>query len=442
MIQTPITQSQPVKQPKCHPPIVLQPSYNAVKIDIHNPQVNTPGYNPQSEPVTAPMYSYPEKNVYDVPKQSVYEPKEEPKKESKPEQKQEQVTQPPAVKEVPVVPPPVIVQPPTAPVASAQVETPKVESPKVETPKAESPKVDAVPVAQKTEEVKKEEQKVETAEVKEAKKEETKPETPIAPPQTVEVKAPEAAKPEVDLNAFILKLTNPDFEVQANTMETIADMAQNSPQKATELLDVKVIDSLLGIMQSDTSKLVGPSQKQLEIRDKIMTGKPVTEAETAEANIVSPMEQAERNKQYAMYTVAILQKLYSSEIEKMNNTVVPLTELPGSAGIVEQVKNNPNPMVRVAGIDALSYIQRPEYKQDLNTIFNVAKNDKDVNVQKAATKALEKLTSVADAPVAPTPVVTDAKPAASTSEAPKETVAQASVTKETTPQPKEEVKSA
>lgn len=426
MIQTPITQP-PKPQQSCHPTI-LQPSYNAVKIDIHNPQVNAPGYNPQPAPVTAPVYSYPESKVYEVPKQSVYIPKQETKPAAAP------VAQPPAVKEVPAVPPPVIVSTPVAP-AAAPVEAPKADAPKAEVPvvapKTEAPKTETPKQEEpKKEEPKKDEPKLETPKAEAPKADAPKSETPVTP-QTVEVKTPEAAKPEVDLNAFLAKLTNPDFEIQANAMESIADMAQNSPQKATELLDVKVVDSLLGIMKSDTSKLTGPTQKQFEIRDKITAGKTVTEAETAEANKITPMEQAERNKQYAIYTVAILQKLYSSEIEKMNKTVVPLTELPGSAGIVEQVKTNPNPMVRAAGIDALSYIQRPEYKQDLNTIFTVAQKDKDVNVQQAATKALEKLAKVADAPTVPS---VPAAPAAPATPAP--------VVTEANPQPKKEVKSA
>lgn len=322
MIQVPTTQI-PQLQP------ASQPNYNAVKIDINNPQVNTPSYSQNSAqpaPVTAPMYSYPQAQIYEVPKQSIYQPK--------------------AVQEAPSVPAPVIV-PPTV----------------NQVPSAEAPKAEATP-------------------------------------QKVEVKAPEAASPKVDVNAFITKLTSPDYEVQANAMEEIAAMSQNTPQKAIELLDVKVVDTLLGIMNKDSSKLEGPTAKQLQIREKIMGGKPVTEAETAEANKITPMEQAERNKQYALFTVAILQKLYGSEIEKMNKTVVPMTELPGAAGVVEQVKSNPNPMVRASAIDALSYIQRPEYKQDLTTIFTVAQKDKDVNVQQTAKKALEKLAKVADAPAA------------------------------------------
>lgn len=362
----------PLVQAPQTPPITIQPNYNAVKIDIHNPQVNAPNSQapadcskcctpPEKEPVTAPIYSYPQAPVYEVPKQSVYQPQQQP------------VAEPPVVKEVPattpVVPAPVIIplmvnQKSTEPVPTKVAPT---------SPVASTAPVAAAPVV-----------------------------TPVSPvaaaAQTVEVKTPEVIKPQLDLNEFINKLTSPDYEVQATTMESIADLAQNSPQKATELIDVKVIDSLLNIMQADTSKLAGPTAQQIDIRNKIMSGKTVTEAETAEANKMTPMELAEKNKQYSMYTVAILQKLYTSEIEKINNAVVPLTELPGAAGIVEQTKNNPNPMVRTSAIEALSYIQRPEYKQDLTTIFTIAQKDKDANVQKAATKALEKLAQVADAP--------------------------------------------
>ena len=350
-------QASQIQQPQAYAQAsATQPSYNAVKIDIHNPQVNTPNAQQvPSQPITAPIYgSVPMASVYEMPQQSIYQP-------------QQNLNQPPNVQEMPSVPQPVIVQP--------TVNTPPV-----------APTPPPAPAAA----------------------------PPVAPPaQPVEVKAPESASPQVDLNAFLGKLTNADYDVQASAMESIADLAQNSPAKATELLDVKVIDTLLGIMQNDTSKLAGPSAQQLQIREKIMGGKPVTEAETAEANKITPMEQAERNKQYAIYTVAILQKLYGSEIEKMNKTVVPLTELPGAAGIVEQVKNNPNPMVRASGIDALSYVQRPEYKQDLTTLFTVAKKDKDVNVQQAATKALEKLAQVADVPVTAAPAATapEVKPA-------------------------------
>ena len=310
------------------PQYVTQPNYNAVKIDINNPEVKTQEPVKQTEKTayTAPMYAYPEASVYDVPVQSIYNP----------QPSQPKVVEAP-VNNAPIVPPPVIVP---APVKSEQK----------------------------------------------------------APAQVVNVKEPQKMDSKIDVNDFINKLTSPNYEIQAKTMAVISEIAQVSPAAATELLDVKVVDTLLGIMTKDTTGLQGPSAQQLQAREKIITGKPVTESEKADANITTPMELAERNKQYSMYTVAILQKLYASEIEKTNNAVVQMTELPGAAGIVEQLKNNPNPMVRAAGVDALSYIQRPEYKKDLTTLFTIAQKDQDAIVRDSATIALDKLAKLEVAP--------------------------------------------
>ncbi len=51
-------------------------------------------------------------------------------------------------------------------------------------------------------------------------------------------------------------------------------------------------------------------------------------------------------------------------------------------------------MVRTSAIEALSYIQQPAYKNDLNTIFTIAKNDQDKNVQDAANAAIAKLEQI------------------------------------------------
>ena len=174
-------------------------------------------------------------------------------------------------------------------------------------------------------------------------------------------------------------------------MEEIANMVKDDPQKATELLDEKVVNALNTIINTDSSKLAGPSAEQITARQKLMKGEQLSEADKKLATTITPMEQAERNKSYAMFTSAIMQKLYGEEVAKLTGATVPLTELPGAVTIVEQLKNNPNPMVRTSAIEALSYIQQPAYKQDLNTLFTIAKNDQDKNVQDAAATALTKL---------------------------------------------------
>lgn len=351
---------QPPVQPYMQQMQTPTPSYNAVKIDVHNPSVSAPGAGqvgmpaPQYAQPTAPIYNYPQAQLYDYPQASAqpyYMPQQPiantvcptclPTQQPTPEVTQA-VAQPVIQQQNINAPAPVVTQP--TPVAT--------QTAPAEAQTTATPKVDVVP--------------------------------------------PQPMAPQVDLNSFIAKLTNPDYEVQANAMEEIANMVKDEPQKATEILDEKVVDALNKIINTDSSKLEGPTQEQVAARQKLMKGEQVTDAEKQLATKITPMEQAERNKSYAMFTSAIMQKLYGEEVLKLTGSTVPLTELPGTVAIVEQLKNNPNPMVRTSAIEALSYIQQPAYKKDLTTLFTIAQNDQDKNVQDAAKVALEKLAQVKD----------------------------------------------
>ena len=334
------------------------PNYNAVKIDVHNPSVSAPGVGqvamnvPQYAQPTMPYYSYPQAQLYDYPQaqtQPYYMP-------------QQPVNYTPVAPAAttPVIPAPQNVAPEAVQAAPQQV----IQQQNINTP---APVVTQQPAA-----------------------------TP-----KVEVEQPVPMAPQVDLNSFIAKLSNPDYEVQANAMEEIANMVKDEPQKATELLDEKVVNALNTIVNTDSSKLAGPTAEQIAAREKLMKGEKLSEAEQKLATTITPKEQAERNKSYAMFTSSIMQKLYGDEVAKLTGSTVPLTELPGAVTIVDQLKNNPNPMVRTSAIEALSYIQKPEYKQDLTTVFNIAKNDQDKDVQEAAAAALAKLDQLpAEAPKA------------------------------------------
>lgn len=345
MIQAPNYVNPYMQQPQMMPVQMPAPNYNAVKIDVHNPSVSAPGMGqppvsvPQYAQPTAPMYNYPQAQLYEYPQaqtQPYYMPQQPvacaPCQPSAPQQAQPVVPQQVVQQQNFNAPAPVVTQPTEQPAAAA---TPNVE---------------------------------------------------VVPPQPM--------APQVDLNSFIAKLTNPDYEVQANAMEEIANMVKEDPQKATELLDEKVVDALNKIINADASKLEGPTAEQIAARQKMLKGEQLSEADQQLAKKITPMEQAERNKSYAMFTSAIMQKLYGEEVTKLTGSTVPLTELPGAVTIVEQLKNNPNPMVRTSAIEALSYIQQPAYKQDLTTLFTIAKNDQDKNVQEAATTALKKLEQV------------------------------------------------
>lgn len=365
-----------VQQQTTYMPVPQQPKLNAVNIEINNPTVGGQGvgqqqFTPQYAQPTMPYYSYPQATLYNYPQapaqQSCYYPPvcEQPVPAP--------VAQAPQVAVAPQAP--VEAQPVATeiaqPVAAPTVQQQNINAPVVAQP-VEVPVAPAVP-----------EPVVSTPSTQET--------APVAKPEIV---TPEPIAPQVDLNSFIAKLSNPDFDVQAAGMEEIANMVKEAPDKATELLDSKVFDTLTNIINFDSSKLEGPTKEQIAAREKIMTGKEVTEQEKTLANTITPKEQAERNKSYALFTSAIMQKLYGDEVTRLSNTVVPLTELPGAISVVDQLKDNPNPMVRASAIEALSYIQNPSYKKDLTTLFTVAKNDQDPGVAEAAKAALDKLNLV------------------------------------------------
>ena len=357
-LTNPYLQSQYV--PAMYQQPVPAPNYNAVKIDVHNPAVSAPGVGqvamnvPQYAQPTMPYYTYPQNQLYSYPQaqtQPYYMPVQQP---ILPQAAQPAAQQTIAPK--PVAPQTTVA--PTAPQVAAVVPQPVIQQQNINAP---APVISQPAVQQAAEQPK------------------------------VEIEQPVPMTPQVDLNSFIAKLTNPDFEVQANAMEEIANMVKDEPQKATELLDEKVVNALNTIINTDSSKLAGPTQEQIAARQKLMKGEKLSDEENKLATTITPMEQAERNKSYAMFTASIMEKLYGDEVAKLTGATVPLTELPGAVTIVEQLKNNPNPIVRTSAIEALSYIQQPAYKQDLTTLFTIAKNDQDKNVQEAAAAALAKL---------------------------------------------------
>ncbi len=353
-----------------------QPNYNAVKIDVHNPMVNVPGQNPQYQtPVvteapqyaapTMPYYNYPQGQLYSYPQapvQPYYMPAGIPAPEAAPQVPvlvQPAITQTPQVggfQEVPAAPQVI----PPAPVIT---EAPKADEKNNTT--AVSPEVNPGTVSEE---------------------------------QTVEIVPPAPVTPQIDLNSFIAKLADPDYEVQAAAMEEIANMINDEPQKATELLDTKIVDALTNIITADTSSLAGPTEAQEAARQKLFANQEMTDDEKNLAMTISPYEQAERNKSFAIFTSALMQKLFGDEVQKLTNSTVPLTELPGAVTIVEQLKNNPNAMVRTSAVEALSYLQNPSYKKDLNTVFTIAQRDQDKDVQEAATAALAKLNQLEEIP--------------------------------------------
>lgn len=216
------------------------------------------------------------------------------------------------------------------------------------------------------------------------------PEPPVAPETIEQTKQNDQA---VNVPAFTQRISSDNLEDVGKAIEEVADIAQTKP--TPELLDTALMEALLNVIGKDSSTLEGPTENQKALRQKGLEGKQLTEAELSEANVITPLEMAERNKQYALFTTAILQNQLIDEFKKTNNVTPDIKDLPGMEQIVSTIKDNPNPMLRASGLAALAYNARPEYKAVMTEIFELSKKDADENVQKVAEEGLAKLANIA-----------------------------------------------
>ena len=239
---------------------------------------------------------------------------------------------------------------------------------------------------------------------------EFKPSGQTTPEPEINIKKPEIIPaeeilPEVDIPLVVSNLRSEDYDTQAQQMEEIARISLDNPENAVPYIVRNVFSSLIEIAEKDSTNLAGPSEQQVEARKKMIANFLVledaamqkqtnpklpyklTEADFVMANELSPMEMAERNKEYALYTIAILAKVYTDEVEKQTGNVVPLTDLPGSSAIVDALRYSPNAGVKIAAIDALKHIQRPEYSEELTALYTLAQADPNPQVALAASGA-------------------------------------------------------
>ena len=241
-----------------------------------------------------------------------------------------------------------------------------------------------------------------------ANKTKTPSEEAIAEKKTPEIIPSEEIKPDIDISLVIDNLENPDFDVQAKQMVQITRTAIENPQKALPYIVKDVFGKLIEITNKDTKDLAAPTDEQINIRRKIIANYIVEEAAKQQnkeierpykltdeeidiANKITPMEQAERNKEYAIYTISVLSKIYTDEIQKETGNVVPFTDVPGMSDIIDALRYSSNPSVKVAAIDSLAHLARPEYKQELNTIFSIAQSDEDRMVSETASRVKQAL---------------------------------------------------
>ena len=214
--------------------------------------------------------------------------------------------------------------------------------------------------------------------------------------------------PEVDITKVVENLNSLDYDIQAKQMEEIARVSMEDSEKAIPYIVRDVFSSLINIVKKDTINLTPPSQEQNETRRKIIVNELIkeyaannkldsakmelpyqlTEEDVKKAGELTNLEQAERNKEYALYAMAILAKVYTENVEKQTGTVVPMTDLPGISAVVDTLRYNDNPGIKIAAIDALLYINRPEYKEEIASLLTLTSKDKNNFVASTAAEAL------------------------------------------------------
>lgn len=176
-----------------------------------------------------------------------------------------------------------------------------------------------------------------------------------------EIVKPETMKTGIDLDGLLSILNSPDYDEQADAMEAMAEVATYAPEKAGEMLDNKVMDSLAEIMNKDTSKLNENDRKL-----------------------------ADRNKEYAMFTTATLQKLFADEVKSLGNVDVPPKDLVGMEHIVKNLATNPNESVREAAVASLGYATDHNKQADVKSLLNAAADDVSPVVRAQAGRQLAK----------------------------------------------------
>lgn len=390
-------QTQPITQNAVVPKPQTKKSgneFNAVNINIYNPTA-TPG-NENDVVAQQPLqetdakakdntYEYPQANIYgqtpmvypyqqlpmapvvpqpiqQVETKKAPEQKAEDKKDATNNNEQPEVQETPQAQEVSAVPQPVLEKPPVEQITPVVPVAKQIVSPEElagENKNTEVTKANVEPTA--------------NADIKE--------------PQ---VKTPETETPVLDVKSFAEKLNGDDLNVQSSTIEEIADISLSKPDVAPQLMKSEIIDGLLNVINKDTKSLTGPTPKQLELRAKEDNGGELTTEEKEEAAKISDLDIAERNKQYALYTVAILQKNIAQEVEKESGLKPDVNTLPGIEQVVQSAKTNESPMIRQSALAALDYINTPEYAPVVNKVFEGALKDSDPLVQATAKEALAK----------------------------------------------------
>ena len=342
---------------------------NAVAINIYNPQAY--GNAPQAQQIP---YGY-TNSIYNVPQASLYQP-------------QQMGCQNPITQPYGYVPQQYINAPIAAPAPSVMPES--VMSDQAQTVPVAPVAAPVTPTAQEAQAT--------------APQSQAAQEAPAAQQASETQQAPAAQDvPTVDTKALIdgLKSADPEQKVQAITKT--AEYAQEAPEVALQIVSEPVMNALVDIIKEDTSNLQGPTDQQVKIAEKIAKGEALTAEENALADKLSPRDAANRNRIFALYTLAMVQKLQRDELnqyiatQKANGeqpiAELKLQDLTGYKEIENIIKNDSFPEVKLGAIQAIEHVAEPQDKPAVEALLADSLKSKDEAIKQAATEALVKISA-------------------------------------------------
>ena len=219
-----------------------------------------------------------------------------------------------------------------------------------------------------------------------------------------EIVPSEPILPSVNIAVVNENLNSEDRDIQAKQIEEIVRTAIFDEKNAKDYVVSDVFSSLIKITEEDVTKLQPPTKEQIQARKKLemnilavekdqnaINNLPykMSDEEIALATNLSPLEVVERNKDYAITALGALAEIFIKDYKEKEGLVLPITDVPGVSAIVNSLRKDPDPGVRLAAIDALRHIKRPEYKEEIDAIFTLAQTDTNPAVARMATIALK-----------------------------------------------------
>ena len=219
-------------------------------------------------------------------------------------------------------------------------------------------------------------------------------------PAPVEIVEPQQQAQVIDIDGLVNNLKSADVNLKGETINQIATYAQEAPEVALQVVSEPVMQGLVDIINENTTALQGPTPEQIAVAEKIAKGEQLTPEEDALAEQLSPRDAANKNRIFALYTLAMIQKLQRDELnqyieaQKANGqeTIAPLNvqDLVGYNDVVNVIKNDARPEVKVAAIQALQHVVEPQDKATVEAVLAEAQNSSDEGVKQAATEAMAK----------------------------------------------------